>query len=40
MRSDFIFLEDEQIDKLIDAGRQLLRNNPDFQRLLADIKNS
>ena len=34
------FLEDEQIDKLIEAGRQLLRKHPDFQQLLADIKNS
>ena len=34
------FLEDEQVDKLIEAGRQLLRDNPDFQRLLADIKNT
>jgi NTE family protein len=34
------FLEDEQIDKLIEAGRQLLRNNSEFQRFLADIKNS
>ena len=32
------FLEDEQIDKLIEAGRQLLRKHPDFQQLLADIK--
>ncbi len=34
------FLKDEQVNKLIEAGRQLLRNNPDFQRLLADINNS
>lgn len=34
------FLEDEQVDKLIEAGRQLLRNNPDFQRLLKDLNNS
>ena len=33
-------LKDEQVDKLIEAGRQLLRNNPDFQQLLADINNS
>ena len=33
-------LKDEQVDKLIEAGRQLLRDNPDFQRLLADISNS
>jgi len=32
------FLADEQVDKLIEAGRQLLRKHPDFQRLLADIK--
>ncbi len=34
------FLENEQIDKLIEAGRSLLRNNPDFQQFLADINNS
>ena len=34
------FLEDEQIDKLIEAGRQLLRKHPDFQQLLTDIKKS
>ncbi len=28
-------LSDEQVDKLISAGRKLLRNNPDFQRFLA-----
>lgn len=32
------FLENEQVDKLIEAGRELLRNNPEFQRLLTDIK--
>jgi NTE family protein len=31
-------LTDEQVDELIEAGRQLLRNNPDFQNFLADIK--
>jgi len=30
-------LSDEQIDRLILAGRELLRNNPEFQRLLADL---
>ncbi len=30
-------LTDEQVDKLIAAGRELLRNNPDFQRLLAGL---
>ena len=30
-------LSEEQIDRLILAGRELLRNNPDFQRLLADL---
>ena len=30
-------LSDEQVDKLIEAGRELLRNNPDYQRLLADL---
>jgi NTE family protein len=34
------FLENVQVDKLIEAGRQLLRDHPEFQRLLADIKNS
>jgi NTE family protein len=33
-------LSDEEVDKLIEAGRTLLRNHPDFKRLLADIKNS
>jgi NTE family protein len=28
-------LSDEQVDKLIEAGRMLIRSNPDFQRLLA-----
>ena len=30
-------LSEEQVDRLILAGRELLRNNLDFQRLLADI---
>jgi len=30
-------LSDEQVDKLIAAGRELLRNNPDFQQLVADL---
>jgi NTE family protein len=30
-------LTDEQVDRLIEAGRQLLRNHPDFQSLLADL---
>jgi NTE family protein len=30
-------LSDEQVDRLIEAGRELLRNNPVFQRLLADL---
>lgn len=30
-------LSDEQVDKLIAAGRSLLRDNPDYQKLLADI---
>ena len=30
-------LSDEQVDKLIATGRELLRNNPDYQRLLADL---
>jgi len=30
-------LSDEQVDRLIAVGRQLLREHPDFQRLLADL---
>ena len=30
-------LSDEQVDRLIDAGRTLLRNNPDYQRFLAGL---
>ena len=30
-------LSDEQVDRLIEAGRVLLRNNPNYQRLLADL---
>jgi NTE family protein len=30
-------LSDEQVDRLILAGRNLLRDNPEFQRLLADL---
>jgi len=30
-------LSDEQVDKLIAAGRELLRNNSDFQGLLEDL---
>ena len=30
-------LSDEQVDRLIEAGRELLRKDPDFQRLLADL---
>jgi len=30
-------LSEEQVDKLIEAGHELLRNNPDYQRLLADL---
>jgi len=29
-------LSDEQADKLIEAGRELIRSNPDFQSLLAE----
>jgi NTE family protein len=32
-------LHDEQVDKLIEAGRKLLRTNPEFQGLLDDISN-
>lgn len=31
-------LTDEQVDKLIEAGRELLRNHPLFQQLIADLK--
>jgi NTE family protein len=31
-------LEGEQVDRLIEAGRRLLRKHPEFQKLLADIK--
>ena len=30
-------LSDEQVDRLIEAGRELLRNNPNYQRLLKDL---
>jgi NTE family protein len=30
-------LSDEEVDKLIAAGRQLLREHPVFQQLLADL---
>ena len=30
-------LSEKQVDRLIEAGRELLRNNPDYQRLLADL---
>jgi NTE family protein len=30
-------LSDEQVDRLIKAGRELLRNNPDYQRFLATL---
>ena len=28
---------DEQVDRLIAAGRKIIRNNPEFQRLVADL---
>ena len=31
-------LTDEQVDRLIKAGRDLLRENPEYRRLLADIE--
>jgi NTE family protein len=31
-------LKDEQVDKLIEAGRQLLREDPEFRKLLADLR--
>ena len=30
-------LSDEQVDELIEAGRELLRKNPDFQQFLSDL---
>jgi NTE family protein len=30
-------LADEQVDKLIAAGRHILRSNPDFRRLVAGL---
>ena len=30
-------LSDEQVDRLIATGRELLRNNPDFQQFVADL---
>lgn len=30
-------LSDKQVDRLIAAGRELLRNNPDFQQFVADL---
>ena len=30
-------LSDEQVDKLIAVGHELLRGNPDYQRFLADL---
>ena len=32
-------LTDEQVDQLIEAAGELLRGNPEFQRLLADLAN-
>ena len=32
-------LKDEQVDRLIEAGRQLLREDPEFQQLLVDLRN-
>jgi NTE family protein len=31
-------LTDEQVDRLVDVGGELLRNNPEFRRLIADLK--
>ena len=33
-------LTDEQVDKLIEAGGELLRNNPEFRRLMADVEST
>ena len=31
-------LSDEQVDLLIEAGGELLRTNPEYQRLLTDLR--
>jgi len=31
-------LDDEQVDRLIATGRELLRNNADYRRLLASLQ--
>jgi hypothetical protein len=31
-------LTDEEVDHLLLAGSRLLRNNPEFQRLMRDLK--
>jgi NTE family protein len=31
-------LSEEQVDRLIEAGREILRNDPAFQRLVADLR--
>ena len=31
-------LSEEQVERLIEAGHELLRNNPDYQRLLLDLQ--
>ena len=33
----FCSLTDEQVDKLIAAGRDLLRDHPDYQRFVASL---
>ena len=33
-------LSDEQVETLIDTGRKILRENPEFQRLLAELGRS
>jgi len=35
---DHLALDDEQVDRLITTGRELLRNNAEFQRLLASLR--
>ena len=32
-----LVLSDDQVDALIDVGGELLRGNPQFQRLLTDV---
>ena len=35
-----LYLTDRQIDQLLLAASQLIRNDPDFQRLMRDLETS